>query len=123
MGKYYSSSTTTQTDESVSVGSAENVLGPGAVQTQPGSFAIGADAHVGEVTYNQFPEEVRTSLTDMIEAVETSVQQSGQSSRAATDAVAAALETQNTGAALPFVEIVKYAALAAVGIVLARRFL
>lgn len=123
MGKYTSISTTQQTDESVNVGEASKVAGAGAVLSEPGSFIVGQEATVGDVVYNQFPEEVRDTFQDMIEAVETTVSGSVQSQQQATQAVASALETQQRGGDVVLTDVAKYAVLALALYLLGRAWL
>jgi len=123
MGKYYSRSTSEQTDESINIGEATTVVASGSVLTEPGSFNIAADAHVGDVTYNQFPAEVRASLTDMVEVVEATVSESGKTQRAATQAVSAALRTQTTGESVVFVDLAKYGVLGIVALLIGKAVL
>ena len=74
MGKYYSTSQTTQEDKSIAIsGNAEILTGSEAVTALPKAVVVGQSGTVGNITYNEFPEAVQGSIASLVGVVETSV--------------------------------------------------
>ena len=142
MGKYYSSSASTQEDNSVTLaGDAEVVTGTGGITALPQSLVVSPGSSVGNVTFEEFTPSVQRSISDLVGAVESSVfagsriaeaaaEQSMQSqtilaasNKAAQTALADKLRTTEQGAASALPETAKYLAILVVVVLVGKAVL
>ena len=110
MGKSWSS--VVQEDKSVQVGeSAQTVLGAGAEQTvaQQGSFVVDApNTTLGDIVFNQFPEQVAATVGDLVGAVEKTVGLTSAAQLASTQALGQKLSDLQVGEAALLPKIILY---------------
>jgi hypothetical protein len=110
MGKSWSS--VVQEDKSVQVGeSAQTVLGAGAQQTvaQQGSFVVDApNTTLGDIVFNQFPEQVAATVGDLIGAVNKTVGLTSSAQLASTQALGQKLSDLQVGEAALLPKIILY---------------
>jgi hypothetical protein len=110
MGKSWSS--VVQEDKSVQVGeSAQTVLGAGAQQTvaQQGSFVVDApNTTLGDIVFNQFPEQVAATVGDLVGAVNKTVGLTSAAQLASTQALGQKLSDLQVGEAALLPKIILY---------------
>jgi hypothetical protein len=110
MGKSWSS--VVQEDKSVQVGeSAQTVLGAGAEQTvaQQGSFVVDApNTTLGDIIFNQFPEQVAATVGDLVGAVNKTVGLTSAAQLASTQALGQKLSDLQVGEAALLPKIILY---------------
>lgn len=108
--KSYSS--VVQEDKSVQVGeSAQTVLGAGAEQTvaQQGSFVVKApNTTLGDVIFNQFPEQVAATVGQLVQSVDKAVGTTAAATLASTQALGQKLSDLQVGEAALLPKIILY---------------
>lgn len=107
-------STTTQMDQRVIAEEAEVVVGSGAMVTMPGSVYVGPRAGVGDILIQEYTPEVQRTVAQAVETF-------AESTERVTEVLGEKLLTTQQGVASILPEMAKYAVIAVIVIVLARK--
>ena len=125
-----SSTVVTQEDKSVSTAAeAGNIIGAEGSLTEInpiGTSVVVSDAPnttLGDIVVNQFPEAVRSTVSDLIRSVDSAVSSSAQAQMASTEALGQKLSDLQIGEASLLPKLMLYGMVALVLIPVVKRFL